>query len=495
LGLLHNDRAVRAFTRKPAIRNRQRCRDAGHRFRAAMSQCDLLLTGGTVVTVDDARRVIDDGAVAISGELITAVGTAAELSGLRAARTIDCRGKAVMPGLIDCHTHLYQGLARSLGEGMPLWSWLADFMWPYAAAISTEDARAAALLGAVEAVRAGTTCILDHHYAPSDYESTMVVAAAIESVGLRGVVARGLAGPPSAVARSHGLAGPLFTYTVEEEIGITRRCIEARPPGSRVAVWPGPHNIVYSDQELVRRAAALAREAGTGWHAHCASAIRDPAVYTRAYGGRPVEWLHSEGLLGAGATLAHAIHLDDREVAMLGATATAVAHCPVSNQYGGDGVLRLGDLRAAGAVVGLGSDGAAYNHRQDLFECMKQAVLVQRAHHLDPAACDSDEALALATRVAARLVRINAGVLAPGRLADVAVVGLGRPHLTPAHRITSALVYAARGSDVDLTIVGGRVVFEDDRCLLVDEAAIMTEAAERARSLVDRAGISRQAAG
>jgi len=452
---------------------------------------DLLLTGGTVVTVDDARRIIDDGAVGIADGRIEAVGTAAELAGVRAARIVDCTGKAVLPGLVDCHTHLYQGLARSLGEGMPLWSWLSQFMWPYAAEMTLEDARAAALLGAVEAVRAGTTCIVDHHYAPSDFESTLEVAGAIESVGLRGVVARALAGPPSDVARSHGLAGKLFAHTIDEEIAITRRCIAARPPGSRVAIWPAPHNVVYTDQELIRRAVALARETGTGWHAHCASAVRDPAVYTAAYGMRPVEWLHGEGLLGAGATLAHGIHLDDREVELVGATGTAIAHCPVSNQYGGDGVLRLRDLRAAGAVVGLGSDGPAYNHRQDLFECMKQAVLVQRMHALDPCASDSEEALDLATREGARLVGIDAGVLAPGKLADVAVVGLGHAHLTPHHHIPAALTYSARGADVELTIVGGRVVFEQGRCTMVDEAAVLADAQARAEALVRRAGISR----
>jgi 5-methylthioadenosine/S-adenosylhomocysteine deaminase len=454
-----------------------------------VSGFDLLLTGGTVVTVDDARRVIPDGAVAITGDRIAAVGTAAELAVQEAARVVDCSGSAVMPGLVDCHTHLYQGLARSLGEGMPLWTWLSEFMWPYAAEMTTDDARAAALLGAVEAAHAGTTCIVDHHYAPADLESTLEVAAAIESVGLRGVVARAMAGPPSEVARAHRLAGRLFVHSIEEEVEITRRCIAVRPPGSRVAVWPAPHNVAYTDQELLRRAVALARETGTGWHAHCASAVRDPEVYIGAYGVRPVEWLHGEGLLGAGATLAHALHLDDREVRMVGETETAVAHCPVSNQYGGDGVLRLRDLRDAGAVVGLGSDGAAYNHRQDLFECMKQAVLVQRMHHLDPAAAHSDEALELATREGARLVGVDAGRLAPGALADVAVVGLGHPHLTPHHRLPAALVYSARGADVEMTIAGGRVIYEQGRCTLVDEAAVIADAQARAEALARRAGI------
>ncbi|SEE68208.1 amidohydrolase family protein [Jiangella alba] len=453
------------------------------------TRCDLLLTGGAVVTMDAATGVVEDGAVAVLGDRVSAVGTAAELAGLRAARTVDCRGTAVLPGLVDTHTHLYQGLARSLGEGMPLWSWLADFMWPYAAALTREDARVAALLGAVEAARAGTTALLDHHYAPADPETVLAVAAAVEAVGLRGVVARGMAGTPSAVARDHGLDGGLFAHSTATELELTRACVAARPPGSRVEVWPGPHNVTYADQELLRGSAALARELGTGWHAHCASTPRDPEVYRGAYGTTPVAWLHEWGLLGPRTTLAHGIHLSDAEVRMVGETGTAVAHCPVSNQYGADGVLRLRELRAAGAVVALGTDGAAYNHRQDLFECMKQAVLVQRLHRLDPDASRSGEALALATREGARLLGVDAGVLAPGRLADVTVVGLGAPHLTPHHDVGAALVYAARGSDVRMTIVGGEVVVEDGRCVRVDEDAIVAEALDRARAVARRAGI------
>lgn len=457
---------------------------------AAISQCDLLLTGGAVLTMSPAGSVIADGAVAVTGDRIVAVGGRAELQGLRAARVVDCRGTAVLPGLVDTHTHLYQGFARSLGEGMPLWSWLADFMWPYASQLTREDVRIAARLGAVEAARAGTTALLDHHYAPSDPESVLAVADAVEEVGLRGVVARGMAGTPSEVARSHGLAGGLFTRSNQAELEATRACVEARPPGSRVEVWPGPHNVAYADQELLRGSAALARELGTGWHAHCASTPGDPQVYRAAYDTTPVAWLHSEGLLGPRTTLAHAIHLDDLEVALLGGAGAGVAHCPVSNQYGADGVIRLRDLRRAGAVVGLGTDGAAYNHRQDLFECMKQSVLIQRVHHLDPQVARSDVALALGTREGARVIGTDAGVLEAGRLADLIVVDLDLPHLTPHHNLTAALVYAARGSDVQMTIVGGEVVVEAGRSTRIDEAALCAEARDRAAALVRRAGIS-----
>jgi 5-methylthioadenosine/S-adenosylhomocysteine deaminase len=451
--------------------------------------CDLLLTGGSVLTVDDDRRVYDPGAVAITGERIVAVGSASDLGGYRAARVVECRGKAVIPGFVDCHNHLFQALARGIGEGLSLWPWLCEFMWPYAATISPVEALAAVRIGAVEAVRGGTTTIVDNHYSPADAQTTTSVAAAIEDVGLRGVVVRGIFGPITDVARRHGLSPSLFRYSDEDELALTRECMDARPPRSRVAVWPAPINVIYVGQELVARSIELARERAVGWHAHCSEAPADPDIYLEAYGIRPIEWLHREGLLGGGATIAHGIWLDDQEVERVGQTGTGISYNPLSNQYLASGVLRLRDLRRAGAIVGLGTDGPGCGHRQDMFEVMKQSILLQRVATLDPTVSTGEEALELATREGARYLGIEAGVLAPGKLADVAVVDLERPHLRPLHRVVAALAYSARASDVVMTIVGGRVVYQDGRCTLVDEAEVMAEAQARAEDLVERAGL------
>jgi 5-methylthioadenosine/S-adenosylhomocysteine deaminase len=452
-------------------------------------RCDLLLAGGSVVTVDDDRRVIEPGSVAITGNRITAVGPSESMAAIRAARTVDCTEQAIIPGLVDCHNHLFQGLARGLGEGMSLWPWLCEFMWPYAATINPDEARVAAYLGAIEAVRAGATCITDNHYAPSDLDTTLAVAGAIEEVGLRGVVVRGIFGEITEVAIKHGLAPTLFRYTADEEIDITTGCMEKRRPGSRVAVWPAPINIIYVDQGLVHRSIELARTGNVGWHAHCSEAPADPDIYLEAYGIRPIEWLYREGLLGSGGTIAHGIWLDDREVERVGETKTGIAYNPISNQYLASGVLRLRDLRAAGAIVGLGTDGPGCGHRQDLFECMKEAMLLQRVHTLDPTVSNAEEALELATREGARYLGMDAGVLAAGKLADIAVVDLRRPHLRPLHRTVSALAYSARGSDVVMTIVDGRIVYENGRCTFVDEDEIMAEAQIRAGELIERAGM------
>ena len=451
---------------------------------------DLLLSGGSVVTMDDDRRVLEPGAVGIRGERIAFVGSPAEVTG-GARREIDCTGRAVLPGFVDCHTHLFQGLARGIGDGMSLWPWLCDFMWPYSAAITTAEAVAAARLGSVEALRAGITTILDNHYSPADLETTIAVAEAIEGVGLRGIVARGIFGAVTPVAKEHGLAESLFRFDDSEDVAITREAVARRPPGSRVAVWPAPINVIYTSQEVVQACVELARDLGTGWHTHCSEARADPEIYLEAYGVRPVTWLDREGLLGDGATIAHAIWLDDDEVDAVGRTATGVSYNPISNQYLASGVIRLRDLRRAGAVVGLGTDGPGCGHRQDPFEQVKQSMLLQRVHTLDASSPAAEEALELATREGARSLGIDAGVLAEGKLADVAVVDLDRPHLVPRNRTVATLAYSARGSDVVMTIVGGDVVYEDGRCTRVDEAEVMAEAQARSDELTERAGLSK----
>jgi 5-methylthioadenosine/S-adenosylhomocysteine deaminase len=436
--------------------------------------------------MDADRRVLDRGAVAIRGERIAAVGTSAELAGWRADRRVDCRHRAVIPGLVDCHTHLVQSLAKGIGDGLPLWPWLRDVMWPYGRALTAEDARAAAYLGAVQSVAGGTTTVLDHHGSPSDLDSVLAEAQAIEDVGLRGVVGRTIRGPRPALGSEVGIPAEL-TRSVDEELGITRAAIEARPPGSRVAVWPAPANPVHVEQEVFAAGVALAREMGTGWHTHCSEDRADPDRYLAAYGIRPVEWLFREGLLEDHATLAHAIWLNDREIELVGSTAAGVSYNPVSNAYLGAGVMPLRRLRDAGAVVGLGSDGPAVTG-WSILECVKQAILLQRVEALDPTAAAAEEALTLATREGARYMGIDAGVLEPGRLADVAVVDLRGPHLVPDDQVVPVLAYLAGGADVEMTIVGGRVIYEGGSCTLVDETTVLAQARARRNDLAARLG-------
>jgi 5-methylthioadenosine/S-adenosylhomocysteine deaminase len=447
------------------------------------NRCDLLLTGGIVVTADDDRAVLDTGAVAVVGDRIVWVGPSAATDRWTASRVIDCRGKAVLPGLVDGHTHLFQALARGLGDGMSITPWLCDFMWPYATALTSEDAIAAARLAAVEAVRAGTTTVIDNHYAPSDLATTLAIADVMEQVGLRGAVARGIVGFRTDMAIHLGQPESLFRYSPSDELAITREAMQERPRGSRVEIWPGPLNPTYVDPHLFRMSAELAHEHGVRWHTHCCEGKHDASLFRTAYGQQPIAWMNETGILTHRSTLAHAIWLDPYELDLVADTGASVAHNPTSNAYLASGTMRLRELRDRGITVALGTDGPSCGHRQDIFDTMKQAVFAQRLATLDPTACDAAEVLQMATRDGAKYAGIDAGALESGRLADIVVINLHKPHMIPVQSISALLVYSARGADVETTIVGGEIIYEGGRCVRVDEQAVMAEAQARADRL------------
>jgi 5-methylthioadenosine/S-adenosylhomocysteine deaminase len=390
---------------------------------------DTLFHGGTVVTMDDERRILVNGAVGVAGNRIVAVAPAAQLAQCDAKRRINCTGRIVMPGLVDCHNHLYQIAGRGLGDGMALWKWLSDFMLPLSATISPTESLAAVRLGALEALSFGTTTVIDNHYAPADVKTTLAVAAALRDLGLRGVIARGMFGPFTEVARPECLSDALFQHDTAHEIRTMRECLE-QADHDRFQIWPSPINIIYNDQALVEQSIGLAREFGVKWHTHCSEAPIDPDIYERAYGSRPITWLERQGLLDARATFAHAIWLDDAEVAAMGHHGVGVAHNPSSNAYLASGVIRLAALRDAGAVVGLGADGAA-GHSMDLFPIMKQAVYGQRLATLNPESTNAHVALEMATRDGARLAGVDAGQLSAGKLADIIVLSTKAPAWAP----------------------------------------------------------------
>lgn len=456
-----------------------------------LNGCDFVLDGGIVITLDAERRVIGDGSVAVVGDRISAVGTSSELASHRnnAKRVVDCSGRVIMPGFTDGHTHLFQTLGRGMGDGLSLVPWLRRFMFPYAKTISPDIAVAGVRLGALQAALSGTTMVVDNHYGPTDVETTLAVAAAIEETGIRGAVARGIFGETNRGADLMGVAPELFNWTAREEISITEECLEVRPAGSRVEIWPGPENVVYVTPDLIRESAELAEAAGVRWHMHCSEAADEVGYFETVHGIRPVAWLAREGLLGHRTTLAHAIWLDDDEVAAMGEHRSTAIHNPVSNQYLASGVLRLEPLLAAGANVALGSDGIAVSG-QDMFEAMKAGTLLHRVHHLEPTATTVEQFLELATLGGAAMTGLAGGALAPGHFADVVVLDVDKVRHTPWNRPAASIVHSGRAADVEAVVVGGEFIVEKGRSTRVDEAEVMAGATEAARRLIEDADLS-----
>ncbi len=357
--------------------------------------------------------------------------------------------------------------------------------------MTVDEAVAATRYAAFEAVRAGITCVMNNQYLPWNPETTDAVAGAMESVGLRGVVARGMTGSPPPAMEHRGDDARPWNFTTAEELGIMADLLAHWSPDRLVKLWPGPNNIVFNDQELIRGCAELAKEYGTRWHTHCCEAQHDPEIYRKTYGMSPVKWLSEAKLLDSETTLAHAIWISDEDIDLLAATGTATAHNPVSNMYVASGAMRLGRFLESGAIVGLGIDGPAVGHRTDPFETMKQTVLIQRLDSLDPAACRSEVALELGTRGGAAFTGFDIGSLEPGRLADIVVVDLSAPHCGPRPRAVSAVVNSAGPSDVQTVIIDGQIVVDGGKSTTVDEATTAEEAARAMANVIERAGLER----
>ena len=180
-------------------------------------------------------------------------------------------------------------MVRGIGDGMELWQWLSTLDMPFADKATSEEALAGVRVSAIEAVRNGTTCVFDHHYAPVDLDTTLGVASEMEAGGLRGIVARGMYGPANHITNSADFkVDRVFQYSVDDEINITQEAMEARPPDSKVAIWPAPAHLTINEQDLIFGAVELSREFKTGWHTHLAEVRSDLEVYVEHYGIRPV---------------------------------------------------------------------------------------------------------------------------------------------------------------------------------------------------------------
>jgi 5-methylthioadenosine/S-adenosylhomocysteine deaminase len=453
---------------------------------------DILFTGGEILTLDPARPYIQHGAVAITGKSVVAIGSVEEVRRKirSAARTFDFSDLLMIPGLIDCHNHLFQTLGKTLGDGLTLLPWLSEFMLPLAANISSDEAIKAARMAALNCVLSGTTSVIDNHYAPVDEATTIGVATAIEEVGLRGVVARGIFGMMVDGGIKMNCDTRLFKYSNKDELEITQNCIAEKPKGSLVEIWPAPENVVYVDPELIIACHELATSADVSWHAHCSESKYEVEIFESIHGVRPAKWLNKEGILNSRTTLAHGIWFDDEEISLLGQCRANISHQPVCNQYLASGIVKLGPLMNAGANVALGTDGMAVAG-QNMFEAMKSAQMLQHVRELDPTSSTSELVLCMATRNGGRMLKRNVGRIVEGSLADLVFVDMSGVHHRPASKKVCSLTLSTTASDVKHVVVNGQIVVEDGRSTCVDQEKIIADAMQAANDLICRAGLAK----
>lgn len=414
--------------------------------------------------MDDEARVFPSGFVAIQDHRIAAVGDLTALPPeLKATHTLDGDGKAVLPGLVNTHTHLAMTLFRGLVDDVPLQPWL-DTIWPLEGRYATYDnVHAGATLAMAEMISGGTTTAADMYWQRD------ATAEAAEQVGFRLVTG------PSFI----DFVGP-DGIKPEDRVPLARDFLTKYKAHPLITPCVQAHATYSVPRPLLEMTAAMAEEFQVLFVTHASENANEVDIVSERYGETPIELLDTLGLLGPRSLLAHCVVLRPDEIELMAERQAAVAHCPESNLKMGSGVAPVRDLLQAGVTVGLGTDGAATNNDLDMWGEMHTAALLQKGTLLDPTVLPADQALRMATIDGARALGLGdqIGSLEPGKWADLALIDLDQPHLTPHFDIYSLLVYAARASDVDTVFIHGRPVFQGRRLLTLDREAAEHKVAE-----------------
>ena len=427
----------------------------------------LAIRGGRILrsdmTVTEADVLVDREA----GDIVD-IGT--ELAG---DEELDADGDLVIPGLVNAHTHVAMTLLRGHADDKPLDTWLREDIWPVEAALEPADIEAGAALGVLEMIKSGTTTFADMYF---EIDRT---ADVVERAGLRAVLGHGAisAGKDDADARAD----------IEESVAMARQ-LDGAADG-RVSTAVMPHSLTTVTPELLELAAAEAHDAGVPVHYHANETVDEVEPIVEERGQRPIEWARDLGLCTEADFFAHGVHLDDGEIELLARTGTGAVHCPASNMKLASGMAPVQRLLDSGVPVGIGTDGAASNNDLDLFDELRDAAMLGKLAAGDASAVAAPDAVSMATAGGADVLGLNAGRIEAGATADLAVIDLDAPHLTPEHDLVSHLAYAARGSDVRHTVCDGEVLMRDREVLTLDEAAVMERAAARAEGLLERAGV------
>jgi 5-methylthioadenosine/S-adenosylhomocysteine deaminase len=384
---------------------------------------------------------------------------------------INAEGKLLIPGLVNTHTHLSMTLMRGLADDMPLDSWLNEHIWPVEAELNGEYCYAGALLACAEMIKSGTTCFNDMYFFMDH------VAKAAEEAGIRGIL-------------SHGMIDFGDEDRRNKEFKETRRILKEchNAADGRIKVAFGPHSPYTCSEELLKQVKKEANNYGVGIHIHVSETQKEVKDVSEAHGQRPFEYLSEIGFLGDEVTAAHAVWLSDNEIELIKNSKTKISHNPSSNMKLSSGIAPISKLIKSGATVSIGTDGTASNNNMDMFEEMKLAALLQKVNTLDPTVLPAEEVFKMATINGAHTLGLenDLGTLDVGKKADIALINIKNPQLTPFRNPISHMVYAANGGDVDTVICNGEILMENRKLLTIDEAGVIEMAENASRELLSK---------
>jgi len=444
---------------------------------AAKQHVDLLITGGLVVTMDAGRVIYDDGAVAVNADTIVAVGPSAEIDAKYiGSTTIGARGKLVMPGFINGHTHVPMTLFRGLHDDVTLDDWLRKYIFPAEAKNVTEDfVRWGTRLAAAEQIRSGVTTFADMYY----FEDA--VAEETKAAGMRGVLGETWIDFPAPDNKNEA-----------EMLRYTETFLKKWQGDSLIHAAVAPHSIYTCSRKTLEDAARLARKYQSPILIHVAEMKKEWEDSEKRNGMSPVQFLDKVGVLGPDVVAAHCIFVDDADRKILARRQVGCVHNPSSNMMLASGISPAPEMRAAGIAVGLGTDGpAGSNNDLNLMEEIDLAAKLAKITKMDPLALHAKAVVEMATIEGARALHMEKeiGSLESGKKADLIVIGLDSPNAVPMYDVYAQLAYALKGSDVETVVIGGRVAMRDHKLLTVKEDEVVEKAREYGKKVAASLGI------
>ena len=437
---------------------------AQRRAGSSDSMVDLLISGGTVVTMDGERHLYENGFIAVRGERIVEVGDAADLKskGYKAKQIIDARGKAVLPGLINTHTHIPMTLFRGIADDLDLQEWLTKYIFPAEAKNVDHDfVVAGTQLGLVEMIRGGITTYVDMYY----FED--VIAEETKKAGMRGVLGETVIDFPVPDNK-----------TWDAALAYTNSFVKRWKGDSLITPAIAPHAPYTVSTQHLNEARALAEKLDVPLITHIAEAPTETAFMEKTYQSSTVAYLEKIGFLSSRVIGAHVVHVNQGEIEILKQREVGVAHCPQSNMKLSSGTAPVPQMLKAGVRVGLGTDGAASNNDLNMWEELDTVAKLHKLITMTPTVISALEAFEMGTIGGARAIHLEKeiGSLEAGKRADLILVDFGGSHLTPVYNFYSHLVYATKASDITDTIVNGRVLMRNRKVLALDEETVKATA-------------------
>jgi 5-methylthioadenosine/S-adenosylhomocysteine deaminase len=432
---------------------------------AAAQRADIIIRGGTLVTMDSSFRVIENGAVAIRGERIIAVGKASDIaSKYFAPRIIDARGKVILPGLVNTHTHVPMVLFRGIADDLMLMEWLQKYIFPAEAKnVDEQFVRWGTRLGCLEMIRGGTTTYVDMYY----FEDA--VAEETARAGMRAVLGETVIDFPVPDNKTWDAAMAYMEKFVTRWKG---------HPLITPAIAPHAPYTVSTDH--LRQTHEFSVRHKIPLVTHLLEDYSEVTQIKDKYGATSVDYLERIGFLDERVIAAHMVWPSDEEIKILASRKVGVGHCPQSNMKLAAGVAPVTRMLKAGVSVGLGTDGAASNNDLSMWEEIDTAAKLHKLISKDPTVLNAREALAMATITGARAIDLDKeiGSIEEGKRADIILVSTSGAHQSPLYNIYSHLVYATKASDVETVIINGRVVMQNRRVLTINETAVRAKAEE-----------------